>query len=521
MTTVTPVATTEMGAAPPLVLLRNINKGFNGVRVLEGVDFELRAGEVHALMGGNGAGKSTLMKILQGVYQPDSGEILVNGQPVHLNSPSEAERHGIAMIFQEFSLVPTLTAAQNIFLNREPRGAFGAISDREAVRRSRDIFREMGVNIDPGRTVQDLSTGEWQLTEIAKALSKNARVLIMDEPTAALSATEVTTLFGLVEGLKARGIAIVYITHRMEEVFQVADRVTVMRDGKAVLSEPTNSLRMEDVIENIVGRRMEGALEWKPRKVNRTGAPLLEVSNLSAPPAVRDVSFTVYPGEIVGLAGLMGSGRTELAETLFGVRRATGGTIRLGGREVSNRRPDQAIAHGFALVPEDRRVQGLVLDHTVYANLLLPQLKRFESRGVMQDRSGKDYARELIEQLRIKTDGPDKQTRLLSGGNQQKIVLAKWLGNDPQLLILDEPTAGVDIGSKAEIIALIRDLADLGKAVLLISSEFQELLAASDRVLLVQGGRVTGDLMRETITREEDLHHALQGGTPHDPVHTA
>ncbi|WP_240730919.1 sugar ABC transporter ATP-binding protein [Deinococcus sp. S9] len=502
-------------------MLRNINKSFNGVRVLEGVEFELRAGEVHALMGGNGAGKSTLMKILQGVYQPDSGEILVNGQPVHLHTPSEAERHGIAMIFQEFSLIPTLTAAQNIFLNREPRGALGTLSDREAVRRSREIFREMGVNIDPNRTVRDLSTGEWQLTEIAKALSKNARILIMDEPTAALSATEVTTLFGLVEGLKARGIAIVYITHRMEEVFQVADRVTVMRDGKAVLSDLTRNLRIEDVIENIVGRRMEGALEWKPRAVDRSVAPLLEVEHLSAPPAVQDVSFSVYPGEIVGLAGLMGSGRTELAETLFGVRRATGGTVRLRGQGVSNRTPGAAIAHGFALVPEDRRVQGLVLDHSVYDNLLLPQLRRFESGGVMQDRSGKDYARELIDQLHIKTDGPDKQTRLLSGGNQQKIVLAKWLGNDPQVLILDEPTAGVDIGSKAEIIALIRQLADSGKAVLLISSEFQELLAASDRVLLMQDGRITGDLPREHIAREEDLHHALQGGTPHDPVHPA
>lgn len=514
--------TTDHLSIPPpgplAVELRGIDKAFNGVRVLEGVDFSLRAGEVHALMGGNGAGKSTLMKILQGVYQPDAGEVIVGGQAVHLGSPSQAEAHGVAMIFQEFSLIPTLSAAQNIFLNREPRGALGSIDDREAVRRARTIFGQMGVQIDPTRTVGDLSTGEWQLTEIAKALSKDARVLIMDEPTAALSATEVATLFRLVSGLKARGIAIVYITHRMDEVFEVGDRVTVMRDGRAVLSGETRTLKIEDVIEHIVGRRMEGALEYVKRDVNRAGAPLLDVRNLSAR-GLNGVTLQVHQGEVVGLAGLMGSGRTELAEALFGVRAVTGGQITLGGRPVVNRSPGAAIRHGFALVPEDRRVQGLVLDHTVYENLLLPQLGRFQGGGVMRDGPGRDYARELIEQLRIKTDGPDKQARLLSGGNQQKIVLAKWLGNDPRVLILDEPTAGVDIGSKAEIIALIRSLANAGKGVLLISSEFQELLAVSDRVLLMQGGRVTGELLREQIAQEEDLHHALQGGAPHD--HTA
>lgn len=524
MTEPTTLPDTTPTAGFPPVLMRGINKGFNGVRVLEGVDFELRAGEVHALMGGNGAGKSTLMKILQGVYQPDSGEILVNGAQVHLSSPSQAEAHGIAMIFQEFSLIPTLTAAQNIFLNREPRGALGALNDREAVQKSREIFREMGVNIDPTRTVSELSTGEWQLTEIAKALSKNARVLIMDEPTAALSATEVTTLFRLVEGLKARGIAIVYITHRMDEVFEVGDRITVMRDGNSVLSAPTRGLRIEDVIEHIVGRRMEGVLDYQHRDVKRGGAPLLEVHELQAA-GLNGVTLQVHPGEVVGIAGLMGSGRTELAEALFGVRRVTGGRVSLSGRTVENRSPEAAIRSGFALVPEDRRVQGLVLDHSVYDNLLLPQLRRFQGGGVMRDGPGKTYARELIEQLRIKTDGPDKKTRLLSGGNQQKIVLAKWLGNDPLVLILDEPTAGVDIGSKAEIIALIRTLADAGKGVIIISSEFQELLAVSDRVLLMQGGQITGELMRDQIAREEDLHHALQGapqgGVPHDSIHSA
>ena len=473
------------------------------------MSLDLHGGEVHALMGGNGAGKSTLMKILQGVYTPDSGEVVIGGQPHTLNTPEQAEAAGVAMIFQEFSLIPTLTVAQNIFLNREPKGALGMIDDAQMVRRAREIFADMGVQIDPTRTVRDLSTGEWQLTEIAKALGKAAKVFIMDEPTAALSSTEVQTLFRLTAQLKARGLAIVYITHRMDEVFTVGDRVTVMRDGQAVLTRETKGLHLDDLIEQIVGRRLEGAMHWQRREVNRSGPPLLDVENLQSN-GVNGATFQIYPGEIVGLVGLMGSGRTELAETLFGVRRVTGGSVKLGGQPVKINSPDDAIAQGLALVPEDRRSQGLVLDAPVAANLLLPQLGRFTKSGVMQDASARQYARELVEQLRIKTDNIDKQTRLLSGGNQQKIVVAKWLGNDPRLLILDEPTAGVDIGSKSEIIALIRELAESGKAVLVISSELPELLALSDRLLVVEDGRIREDLGRTGLETEEDLHRALQ-----------
>jgi ribose transport system ATP-binding protein len=490
------------------------------VTVLSDVSLDLHGGEVHALMGGNGAGKSTLMKILQGVYTPDSGEVIINGQPVTLNTPQQAEAAGVAMIFQEFSLIPTLTAAQNIFLNREPRGAFGAIDDALMVRRAREIFADMGVQIDPTREVRELSTGEWQLTEIAKALSKAAKVFIMDEPTAALSATEVQTLFRLTAQLKARGLATVYITHRMDEVFTVGDRVTVMRDGRAVLTRETADLHLDDLIEQIVGRRLEGAMQWQRRAVDRSGPPLLDVQNLQSR-GVNGATFQIHPGEIVGLVGLMGSGRTELAETLFGVRRATGGRVTLNGRDVQIGSSEAAIAQGLALVPEDRRLQGLVLDAPVAANLLLPQLGRFTRGGVMQDAGARQYARELVEQLRIKTDSIDKQTRLLSGGNQQKIVLAKWLGNDPRLLILDEPTAGVDIGSKSEIIALIRELADQGKAVLVISSELPELLALSDRLLVVEAGRIRQDLGRSGHETEEDLHRALQGGHRGGEAHAA
>jgi len=505
---------------PLVVSMAGINKAFNNVPVLNDVSLDLYGGEVHALMGGNGAGKSTLMKILQGVYTPDSGTLSIGGQPLTLGTPEQAEAAGVAMIFQEFSLIPTLTVAQNIFLNREPRGRFGAIDDAEMVRRARDIFADMGVQINPTVQVRTLSTGEWQLTEIAKALSKAAKVFIMDEPTAALSSTEVQTLFRLTAQLKARGLAIVYITHRMDEVFTVGDKVTVMRDGRGVLTRETRGLHLDDLIEHIVGRRLEGAMQWEQREVDRTGAPLLEVEDLQSD-GVNGATFSVYPGEIVGLVGLMGSGRTEIAETLFGVRRKTGGSVKLQGKPVTFDSPEQAIAGGLALVPEDRRVQGLVLDASVGTNLLMPQLSRFVQGGVVQDRTARDYADTLVSQLRIKTDNIDKKTRLLSGGNQQKIVVAKWLGNEPRLLILDEPTAGVDIGSKSEIIALIRELASQGKAVLVISSELAELLALSDRLLVVEGGRIKQDLGRSGQETEEDLHRALQRGQMGGEAHAA
>jgi ribose transport system ATP-binding protein len=349
------------------IAMHGIEKSFNGIPVLERVDFELRRGEVHALMGGNGAGKSTLMKILEGVYTLDHGSVEVSGRPVQIHSSNDAKRHGIAMIFQEFSLVPTLTVAQNIFLTREPRSNAGFLDDREAERQAQAIFADMGVDIDPGAMVGDLSTGEWQLTEIAKALSKKARVLIMDEPTASLANTETSALFDLVGRLKAQGISIIYISHRMEEIFKVADRVTVMRDGRNVITEDTSNLKMEDLIEHIVGRKLEQAFAWVPRQIRRTGTPLLEVDHLASGARVRDVSFTVCPGEIVGLAGLMGSGRTETARTLFGMDRMTRGEVRVRGQPVRIRSTQDAIGAGISLIPEDRRAQGLVLDHSVKA----------------------------------------------------------------------------------------------------------------------------------------------------------
>jgi ribose transport system ATP-binding protein len=492
------------------VKMTGISKSFFGNRVLHDVDFELRPGEVHALVGGNGAGKSTLMKILQGVYTPDSGSIEVNGRRVTIASPQDAKALGIGMIFQEFSLIPTLNVAQNIFLAHEPRGAGGLIDDRESERLTRDIFTEMGEQIDPRTRVGDLSTGYWQLTEIAKALSQDARVLIMDEPTSSLTASESNALFALIERLKARGISIIYISHRMEEIFLITDRITVLRDGRHILTTGTADLTMAAIIDAIVGRSMEQAFEWHERAVDRTVAPLLEVRDLSARGEIHDISFDLYPGEILGVAGLMGSGRTEMARAIFGIDAREQGEIIVHGRTVDIRSPDDAIAAGISLVPEDRRSQGLVLEHTVRENGILPVLERITRGPLIDERRGDQIATTLVTDLSVKTPSIETVIRLLSGGNQQKVVIGKWLAMEPDILILDEPTAGVDIQAKTEILGIIRELADAGKGVIVISSEPAELLAVSDRLLVLRDGRLVSEIERKAIRTEEELHHAIQ-----------
>jgi len=493
------------------VRMQGVSKSFGGVRALDSVDFELRRGEIQALAGGNGAGKSTLMKILRGVHQPDSGVIEVNGAPVRFASPHDAITCGIAMIFQEFSLVPTLTVAQNTFLARERRDRLGFLDDRASIEGTEQVFREMGVSIDPRKRLQDLGTAQWQLTEIAKALSQNANILIMDEPTASLAKDEADHLFALMRGLTARGISIVYVSHRIEEIFEVADRVTVLRDGKRVMTSDIGDITPEQVIEHIVGRHMESAFEWRPRAVMRTGTPLLEVRDLCVPPRLDGVSLELYEGEILGLAGLMGSGRSETARALFGIDRSQSGQIRFRGNTVDIRNPRDAIKVGIALVPEDRRQQGLVLEHSVRANLLLPLLDRFSHVGWIDDSKGAEIARGLVDRLGIKTPSIDRPVLELSGGNQQKVVLAKWMGTGPAIYVMDEPTAGVDIGTKVDIFTMIRGLADAGNGVIFISSEFPELLAVCDRVLVFRDGAVVQSLDRRDIPDEESLHLAVQG----------
>jgi ribose transport system ATP-binding protein len=504
--TATPVAETVV----PAVEMRGISKAFDSNVVLTGVDFEVAPGEVHALAGGNGAGKSTLMKILQGVYTKDDGTIRINGREVTFSSIHDAKAAGIGMVFQEFSLVPSLTVAQNIFLTTEPLGRGIFIRDGEARDKAREVFRQLEVDVDPGARVGDLGTAYWQLTEIAKAMAQDARVLIMDEPSASLARHEAEQLFELVARLKAQGISIIYISHRMEEVYRIADRITILRDGRNLLTQRLTDVTPEQIVEGIVGQQIEG-MAYQERSSSAEREVLLEASGLTAGSRVQNVSFTLHRGEIIGLAGLMGSGRTELARCLFGIDKLDSGEVRVRGERVDLSDPRQAIKAGLALIPEDRRAQGLVLDHSVRDNLLLPLLKKIERGLLLDDGAGKTLATSLIERFAVKVANPGRPVRLLSGGNQQKVVIAKWLGTDPDVLIMDEPTAGVDIGTKTEILTMIRNLAEEGKAVIVISSEYAEMLAVSDRVLILRDGTIQQELARKDIADEESLQHAVQG----------
>ena len=491
------------------VKMRGIAKSFGGVPVLSEVDFDLRQGEIHALVGGNGAGKSTLMKILVGVYTRDGGTYEVDGRQANFRTVQDARSSGVGMVFQEFSLVSTLSVAQNVFLTREARSRGGLIDDREMERRTRALFASMSVEVDPRRPLDELPTAFWQLTEIAKALSQDARVLIMDEPTAALAKAETVELFALMRRLKDQGISIVYISHRMEEVFEIGDRITVLRDGRGVMTEDLAAITPRVVIDEIVGRKLEHAMEYRVRQVS--DEVLLEARGLATATKLRGLDFELRQGEVLGLAGLMGSGRTELARALFGIDPLESGVLLLRGEPIRITNPRDAIAHGVALIPEDRRAQGLILDHAVRENFLLPLLSRLSRLGFVDDAEGDRRTDAFVSRLSIKTRSIAQSIGTLSGGNQQKVVIAKWLGTEPRILIMDEPTAGVDIGTKGEIVSMIRAFADLGNSVIIISSELPELLAVSDRVLILRDGQVERALDRRDIRQEEDLHHAIQG----------
>ena len=497
-------------ANSPAIEMRGIEKSFGTNPVLKNVDFSVTVGEVHALAGENGAGKSTLMKILQGVYQKDAGEILVSGQVTQIEDTFAARRAGIGMVFQEFSLIPSLTVAQNIFLTNEPT-KFGLIDDAKAKALALGIFKEMEVEVDPSRTVESMPTALWQLTEIAKALAQNAKVLIMDEPTASLAKHEAEGLFALIERLKAKGIAIVYISHRMDEIYRIADRITVLRDGSRVLTESLKKVSPEQIVEAIVGRKSAAHLVHKSRADKISSKIALDVKNLSSGPKLQNVSLQLRRGEILGLAGLMGSGRTELVNTLFGILKPTSGTIAINGKLVDISSPKRAIDNRIALVPEDRRSQGLVLDHPVTENLTLPLLDDLKSSGLLSKKKIAVKSKEIIDQFDIKLAHPSIRVSSLSGGNQQKVVIGKWLGTNPEILLMDEPTAGVDIGTKSEILDLVRKIADSGKSVILVSSELPELLSVSDRILVLKDGHVSKSLNRDEIPSEEFLQLAIQG----------
>jgi ribose transport system ATP-binding protein len=479
------------------VVMTAVSKAFGGIRALDGVSFSVARGEVHALLGENGAGKSTILKILSGVQPLDSGTIELNGERITGSSPETARRAGIAMIFQEMSLIPTLTVAQNIFLTREAKSGLGLIDDEQAIRRSRELFHELGVEVDPRARVSELGAGQRQLTEIVKAMSQDARILVLDEPTAALSGAEVEALFGFIRRLKRDGVAIIYVSHRLDEIMRIADRATILRDGKHVITAPMSELTLELIVQHMVGRRTgftDMAGDAAP-----AGETLLQLDNVSGRHKPRAVDLIVKRGEVVGVAGLLGSGRSSLARLIAGLEPLASGEVRVRGRPVRLSGPRDAIDNRIALIPEDRIRQGLVTQHSVASNITLPVLHRLSRFSWVFGARARRLAAEQIKRLRIKTASADAPVRTLSGGNQQKVVIAKWLSADPEILVLDEPTAGIDIGSKLEIVDLIRDLARQGKGVVLISSELQELLSASDRIVLMRDGRAERQMSREEL----------------------
>lgn len=495
---------TQSGAAPlggVLVEMRNIEKRFPGVHALRKAQLDLRAGEVLALMGENGAGKSTLMKILTGVYQPDEGEILFDGARVSLPDPRVAQQLGINIIHQELYLMNHLTAAQNIFIGREPRSFFGMFVDEAKMNAdAAAIFARMKVNIDPAAEVGHMTVARQQLVEIAKALSYKSRVLVMDEPTSALNETEVEHLFALIDDLKAQGVAIVYITHKMDEVKRIADRITVMRDGQTIETLPAAGTSMSKIISLMVGRELADATRAEGQSGHQE---VLKVVGLTRGRAIRDVSFSVRRGEILGFAGLMGAGRTEVARAVFGADPIDRGEIHVHGKRADIKSPKDAVRHGLAYLSEDRKHFGLVTPMSVRDNVTMASWPRFTSgRMWMQDGSLRKAASGYVDLLKIKTPSVEQETRLLSGGNQQKVVIAKWLLRDCDILFFDEPTRGIDVGAKAEIYKLLQGLAEQGKAIVVISSELPEVLRLSHRILVMAEGRITGDLDGRTATQE-------------------
>jgi len=491
----------------PLLAMRGIDKSFPGVHALKSVDLALGAGEVLALLGENGAGKSTLIKVLSGAHLPDAGEIRILGAPVSIRSPIDARRAGVGVIYQEFNLVPSLTVRENIFLGQEKTTA-GFIRRREEQHRVGQLFDRIGVAVSPDALCGDLSVAHQQVVEIAKALSLDARILVMDEPSATLTPQEVERLFEVIRDLKAQGIGIIYISHRIDEIFQIADRVMVLRDGEHVDTRPIGEVTRDSLIEMMVGRTLENEF---PKEHIALGDPRLVVRGLTSGRKVRDVSFQVRRGEVLCLTGLVGAGRTETARLIFGADRPDAGSVELDGRTLDIRSPRDAIRSGIGLLTEDRKSHGLVLVRSVRENFSLPSLSSHMSRlGFVTQRREREALGGYVDSLRIAIPHQDQLVRNLSGGNQQKVVLAKWLERNCEAVIFDEPTRGIDVGAKYEIYLLINRLAAQGKAVVMISSELPEVLGMSDRIIVMHDGRITGEITDvQNATQEQIMKLAV------------
>ncbi len=491
-----------------LLKLTNISKSFAGVQALRGVQFELCPGEVHALLGENGAGKSTLVKVITGVHQPDAGEMSVSGEPFRLSDPRDAFRYGIAAIYQELSLFPDLDIAENIFAGRQPSRAGGWVQWKRMYREAGRLLDSLGVQMDVHTKARNLSVAQQQMVEIARALSLDARILIMDEPTSALTLNEVEDLFRIVRKLRESGTAILFISHRLDELFELADRVTVLRDGQYIGTRSMEGVTREELIHMMVGRNVDNLF---PKLAVEAGDVALRVESLTRKGKFEDVSFELRRGEILGMAGLVGAGRTEVGEAIFGVDPARSGSIQIDGKTVKIDNPRQAMDLGLAYVPEDRQHHGLVLPMDIADNVTLPTLPKFARRGWLDQKQAREFAYKSAAQMEVKATTVWQKVKELSGGNQQKVVLAKWLGVNPRILILDEPTRGIDVGTKAAVHALMSDLAAQGMAILMISSELPEILGMSDRILVMREGRVTGLFNRDEATQETIMTAATEG----------
>jgi rhamnose transport system ATP-binding protein len=493
----------------PILELQHATKSFGAVHALEDGDIELFGGEVHGLVGENGAGKSTLVKILAGVHRPDAGRLVIDGNEAIFENAKQSQAAGIAIIFQEPTLFPDLTVAENIFVGTQPLKRFRRIDGRRMRREAAGVFDQLGVRLDPDRLARGLSIADQQLVEIAKALTSNARVIVMDEPTAALTNTEVERLFGIVEALRARGNAVLFVSHRLEEIFAICQRVTVMRDGRHVLTRPVGELTVQSVIRAMVGRDMDALF---PKVAAERGNVVLKVDRLTHEGVFTDVSFEVRQGEIVALAGLVGAGRSEVARAIFGIDRWDAGSVEVAGRRLRPGSPTSAMAAGVALVPEDRRQQGLLMDFSIERNIALASLDEVRRGGLIPRGAERRFAKDWAVKLQLKYGKLANPVWTLSGGNQQKVVLAKWLARRPTVLIVDEPTRGIDVGTKAEVHRLLSELAAQGVAVLMISSELPEVLGMADRIVVLFEGRVTGEFARAEAT-EDAIMHAATGLT--------
>ena len=489
---------------PALLEMRGITKEFPGVKALDGVSLTVRAGTVHALMGENGAGKSTLMKCLFGIYSKDSGTITLEGKEVNFKSSKEAMENGVAMVHQELNQALTRTVTDNLWLGRYPKVGGIMVSESIMRKRTKEIFDELEVHVDPKAIMSTLPVSQRQMVEIAKAVSYNAKIIVFDEPTSSLTETEVEHLFRIINMLRDRGCGIIYISHKMEEILRISDEVTIMRDGQYVATRPASELTMEEIIRLMVGRELTNRF---PPKENVPGEVILEVEHLKGKyTRLKDASFQLRAGEILGIAGLDGSGRTEVLENLFGAMTKESGTIRLHGKEIKNRNPRESIKNGFALLTEERRATGIFGIRSILDNTVISNLKNYLIGGIcLSDKKMRQDTEWSIQAMRIKTPSQDTQIRSLSGGNQQKVIIGRWLLTKPEVLLLDEPTRGIDVGAKYEIYELIINLATEGKGVIMVSSEMPELLGVCDRILVMSGGQLAGEVDAKNTSQEEIL----------------